>query len=930
MSEDAVLNENGSIEAGFCRLQEDARLYLRPAGQTTLQKPQSYLGDFEAGALYVPLQAPGVEFELHSKSEPGRVALTSPSQPDGAMVDTWIANLANWFATPAANTTTALVRAGSEPKLVRGSAVTAESPTWLVSEGANLVLAPLQRGQAEPVSTLPVFGELAVTTLESVSVGALSSRDFLREIGSTGLALSARAIAACLADRHQALWQTRREKITASAELDDKQFRAAGQRILSITGASELFPSHVGATDPLLAALGAIGQKEGFEVHAELAELASERFDQQLERIAHSCKFRFREISLTGSWWQEEGPSLLLWDAQSQEARAAFWRGRTYWISDPENAQPRPIDSARAQSIGSIGYVLYPSLPNELNAGAVRRFAVHGAKRDLWALVLTGVVAVLIGLLVPVATGVVVATAIPDGRPHLLAEMGLLMGAAAIGIAGFTAARSLASIRASSQIDLRLQAAVWDRILRLPPDFFRGFATGDLVQRVLAVDMARRLLTGPVLSSLLTGSFAGVSFFLMLIYDLRLALYGLVVTVIAAGGFLILARRELRQEAVYQQSQGRVTARVLDLLTGVAKLRVAAAEERAFANWADVFADQQRARWLANRVRVARVVFTTALPSFGMLGVFAVAGFRSTPIDLASFSAFNAAFGQFIASIMAFSLALGAVVKALPLIKRAQPIFQAQPEIDESRRDPGRLNGAVTVRNLSFRYSDRGGLVLDGIDFDVMPGQFIALVGPSGSGKSTLLRMLLGFEAPQSGAVFYDDRDLAHLDLRLVRRQIGTVLQNAGLMPGSLYDNIAGAAPLSDQAVMDAARQAGLADDIAKFPMGLDTFVSEDAGTLSGGQKQRVVIARALAKKPPIVLFDEATSALDNRTQAVVSDSLEKLRVTRIVIAHRLSTVRHADKILLLEKGRIVEAGTYDELWAQNGAFRRLAERQVA
>jgi ABC-type bacteriocin/lantibiotic exporter with double-glycine peptidase domain len=256
-------------------------------------------------------------------------------------------------------------------------------------------------------------------------------------------------------------------------------------------------------------------------------------------------------------------------------------------------------------------------------------------------------------------------------------------------------------------------------------------------------------------------------------------------------------------------------------------------------------------------------------------------------------------------------------------------VFEAPLEVDRSRDDPGELLGSVAVRDLSFRYSEDGPWVVENINFELKPGESLAIVGPSGSGKSTVLRLLLGLETPTRGGVFYDGKDLEELDLRLVRQQIGTVLESSSLLPGSLYENIAGSAPLTPEQVMEAVRLAGLEADVAAMPMGLNSVVTEGASQISGGQRQRVMIARALVKRPRLLFFDEATSALDNRTQAIVAESMAKTNASRIVIAHRLSTIRDVDRIIVLEDGRIGETGTYDELMAKGGAFQRLAQRQL-
>ena len=572
------------------------------------------------------------------------------------------------------------------------------------------------------------------------------------------------------------------------------------------------------------------------------------------------------------------------------------------------------MNKALAADIHSTGFQLYPGLPEEASVKSLVRFSLHNSFGQLRAVIIAAVLAMLLGLIVPIATAAVVATAIPDGRTKLLHEMAILVGAGALGVFGLGVTRALLTIRLETLVNMRLQAAIWDRVLRLPSTFFRQYSTGDLVRRVLAVDEGRQLLTGPVFGAVLSGLFSVVSFILMLIYDVVLALFGVTFALVSVGILWLLARRQLRYEYAYRNVQGAVTSRVLALLGGVEKLKLAGAEERGFAQWSILFSEQQRRLWQSGRLGVLQSTFLAVIGSLGILGAILVAGVRTEPISLSAFAAFNAAFGQFVAAISSMGLALGAIVSVTPLFRRAAPLLRAEQEVMGAAADPGPLSGRFSFNDVSFRYTEGGPLVLDKISFTAEPGEFVARVGPSGAGKSSVFRLLLGFERPESGTVFYGDHDLAGLDPRRVRQQIGTVLQSVGLLPGSLYDNIAGARMLADEEVMEAARRAAFADDIESFPMGLDTFVSEDAGTLSGGQRQRLMIARALVGDPCIVFLDEATSALDNLTQAVVQESIDKLNVTRLVIAHRLSTVRNADKILVLEAGRIAETGTYEQL----------------
>ncbi len=393
---------------------------------------------------------------------------------------------------------------------------------------------------------------------------------------------------------------------------------------------------------------------------------------------------------------------------------------------------------------------------------------------------------------------------------------------------------------------------------------------------------------------------------------------------------ILLARAQLRWERQVYHRRGRVQTLVLQILTGVPKLRVAAAEERAFARWGNAYAAQRGSQTRASIVSKVNTTLFATLPILGYIGIFIIAGAQTATLDIAAFIVFFAAFGQFLTAMLGLSQSISRTLIVVPLYDRVRPILDAAPEVDESRQDPGELSGAITVRNVTFRYHEDGPDVLKDVSFDVEPGQFIALVGPSGAGKSTTLRLLLGFETPQDGAVYYGDEDLAQLDLLQLRRQIGTVLQNVGLVPGSIYENVAGASLVGREQVMESLEMAGLAEEIKALPMGLNTYISEGGRNLSGGQRQRLMIARVLVHNPRIIFFDEATSALDNRTQAAVTASLDHFRTTRVVIAHRLSTIRRADRILVIDKRRIVQQGTFEELMAQDGLFRRLAERQLA
>jgi ABC-type bacteriocin/lantibiotic exporter with double-glycine peptidase domain len=326
-------------------------------------------------------------------------------------------------------------------------------------------------------------------------------------------------------------------------------------------------------------------------------------------------------------------------------------------------------------------------------------------------------------------------------------------------------------------------------------------------------------------------------------------------------------------------------------------------------------------------------VFNEVLPILSRIALLATTGYlltSSTSLDTGAFVAFNAAFGAFLASGIALNNTLIGSLNIIPMMERAQPILDARLETPEARPDPGELTGHIEASHVSFRHQAGGPMILTDVSIHAKPGEFIALVGPSGAGKSTVLRLLLGFDSPESGAIYFDEQDLATVDLTAVRAQMGVVMQSSRLLAGDVFQNIVGSSPMTIDDAWAAAEMAGLDADLEEMPMGMHTVVSEGGTTLSGGQRQRLLIARALVRKPRIVLFDEATSALDNRTQQVVSESLQNLKATRIVIAHRLSTVRNADRIYVLDAGKVVQHGTYDELSQIPGMFATMVARQLA
>jgi len=486
-------------------------------------------------------------------------------------------------------------------------------------------------------------------------------------------------------------------------------------------------------------------------------------------------------------------------------------------------------------------------------------------------------------------------------------------------------------LRLEGLMDFKLQGAVIDRLLKLPAGLFLDYTTGDMVDRSLGIDAIRRILTGRALRGFMSALFCIFSAGLMFYYDLRLGLIALLLTVLRALVIIGTSALRVYYENRHFNLQGKIGGLVLQMIAGVGKLRVANATSRALALWSRQFAVQKGYFFISQRVSNALGVFETTYPTLATLVIFGTAAYTDSQLllDLGAFLGFNTAFGQTMGAIGAWASSISESLVAIPHLSRLKPLLSSTVEIADDLRPPGALSGEIELSSVTFRYTQGGAPVLDDVSLKIAPGEYVALVGPSGSGKSSLLRLMLGFEQPESGAVFYDGKALNTLDTSAVRRQLGVVLQDTKLATGSLYENICGGVDLPLEVAWEAARLAALDADIKQMPMGMHTMVAEGINTLSGGQRQRVMIARALARMPRILLFDEATIALDNQTQATVSASLERIAITRVVIAHRLSTIRNADRIVMMMAGRVVQTGTYQELVAQPGRFAEFAQRQL-
>ncbi|MDZ7964801.1 MAG: NHLP bacteriocin export ABC transporter permease/ATPase subunit [Nostoc sp. DedSLP03] len=680
---------------------------------------------------------------------------------------------------------------------------------------------------------------------------------------------------------------------------------------------------------PLLVAFGAVGRSLGIEIRPPAEDLNS--IKDPVAAIAQASQIRIRRITLADGWWDQDQGAMLAYTQLERPVALLPTANRDYVIFDPVARTRISVNESIAKTLSPLAYVLYRPLPQvALKAIDLLRFGVKGYEKDIASILVVGLLGTILGMVAPQATAILINNAIPDSDRAMLWQIGLVMFAVAFAQLAFQVAQSIITLRVESATDSILQPAIWDRLLRLSPSFFRQYTSGDLVNRVMAVREIHQKLSGATQRTLLSGVFALFNLVLMFIYSWQLAFVGVGLAIFATVVTTVASFLLVKKSKKEQELNGAIQGLTVQLINGVAKLRVTMAEERAFAAWAKKYSQQIRLKASWQEIKDGISVFNEALPLVSSILLFGFAMLlMQTRLTLGTFVAFNYALTIFIKGVIDLSNTVSEIWSIVPIWERAKPIWRSQPEYDSTKVNPGKLSGRIALNRVSFRYSENGSLILNDVSLHAEPGEFVAIVGSSGSGKSTILRLLLGFETPLTGSIYYDGKDLAEMELQAVRRQLGVVLQNGKIGTGSVFDNITAGALVSLEEAWSAAQMAGFADDIKQMPMGMHTIVAEGGSNLSGGQRQRLLIARSLVSKPKIILMDEATSALDNRTQAIVTESLAKLNATRVVIAHRLSTIRNADRIYVIDAGHVVQVGNFSELIAQSGLFARLVAQQL-
>ena len=656
-----------------------------------------------------------------------------------------------------------------------------------------------------------------------------------------------------------------------------------------------------------------------------------------LARIASKGGFGFRRVTLDGEWWRTDNGPMLVFRQQEGDALAALYRrDGGYELVGPEPGQRARADgSTRLEQVAYMFYRILPGTPVGLRS--LLRLGLHGLRSDVVTLLTSLALAGVLALGIPLASAVIVDMVIPSADTGLLGQLILLLACLAGVMLALNIAASVAVARFRLRMTHTLALALWDRLLRLPAGFFRSYTAGDLAERADAIDEIQDELSGNGVTVILCGIFSLVAFGLMAYYDPRLAALAVLMTAIYLAGIAFLVSRQLGYDRSAERIAGQRAGFLVQLLSSIAKLRMAGGERSAFNQWMKLLTAESRHTMRSERWQIGQYLWGTLFLGVSTSVLFVMVVSLEPRLSVGSYVAFSTAWAELLAAVFALGNVVSSSLNVIPLYERARPILQTSPEDRPDQIELQTLRGGLEVRGLSFRYETPGSLmredtrwVLENLTLDVKPGELVALVGPSGSGKSTLFQLLLGFERAQSGTIHYDGHDLNHLDLRSLRRLLGVVLQQSEVSAGTIEENILGGDPtLTPDDAWNAAYASGLAEEIGAMPMQMYTMVAEGGRNLSAGQRQRLLLARAFARSPCMMLLDEATSRLDNKSQAWVFYQLKSRRVSCLLAAHRLSTLRYADRVYVMDSGLIVQRGSYAELLASDGLFARLAERQV-
>ena len=652
--------------------------------------------------------------------------------------------------------------------------------------------------------------------------------------------------------------------------------------------------------------------------------------EQKLDYLLSSSDIMYRKVMLEEGWHKNAMGAMITTIKESGAVITVFHNSAgVYTYKDPATGRYVRVTLQEEKMLGEEAYCFYRPLPlRKIKVKDLFQYMLESLRMwDIASFFLAALSITLTGMIMPKLNHILISDVVGYGSNQLLGAVMGFMLFASIGSFLLTIIRQLVLSRILTKLNVNVQAAVMMRVLSLPADFFKKYSSGELTQYMTYMNSLCSTLVDSIFSTAVTGIFSLVYITQIFSYASSLVVPSLIVTLLTLALNLIVNFMQSERNKEMMGLAAKEKGLVYALINGIEKIRLAGAENRVFSKWLDIYTKEADIKYNPPAlIKLSRVI-STGITLAGTIVMYYIA--VKSRVSVADYYAFNAAYAYISAAISAISSVAVTAATVKPSLEIIKPLMEAEPEKHTGREAVASITGSLEVSHVSFRYTKEGRKILDDLCITIPSRQYVAIVGKTGCGKSTLLRLLLGFEKPEEGAIFYDRKDIQTLDLGSLRKCIGTVLQDGDLFSGSIFENITISDPtLTLKDAWEAAEIAGLADDIRAMPMGMSTVLQEGGGGISGGQRQRIMIARAVAPKPKLLLLDEATSALDNITQKQVSEALDRMKCTRIVIAHRLSTIRHCDRILVLDGGRVVEDGTYDKLIEQNGFFADLVARQ--
>lgn len=718
------------------------------------------------------------------------------------------------------------------------------------------------------------------------------------------------------------------QQIAERRKLDDEQLEAAfaqlAASVVGSSGAPRFTIDDVKLTDDAIASVLRYYGARPTHVPDSITDPT-----ERIEYAMRSCGIMKRPVVLEGAWWRDATGAYLghLKDGETVALLPDSVAGYAYL--DPVSHHKVHVNAKTAEALAPEALCFYRPLPaRELSLADLMVFigkSLDGV--DYVLLVVASIAVTLVGMLPGLLNNILFGRVIPSGAEEILLPIVVLLVSVAIATSLITATRDIVMARFSTKLDVQIQAATMGRVVLLPPKFFKDYASGDLANRTMAMSQVAQVLAQSVIGTSLSSLLSLAYVVQIFTFTPALVLPALLVIILQTVVSTMITLITLRYNRKEMEANSKLSGMVPALLNAITKIKLAGAEKRAFARWADVYSAYATTVYDRPSLVKASSAFMMPITTFGTIIIYYVAGVSN--VSMADFMTFNVCYGAAMAGINQLAQAAMTVATMQPLLELVEPIMKTVPEVEPGKRAITSLTGSIEMQHVTFRYVENGPTILDDLSLKIRSGEYVAIVGRTGCGKSTLLRCLLGFEQPEKGAVLYNGQDIANVDVRSLRSNIGVVMQNGSLFMGDMFTNIIIANPRATmEDAWEAADMAGVGDTIRAMPMGMQTVITEGSGGISGGQKQRILIARAVCGKPRILMLDEATSALDNVTQRQVSDALAGLKCTRVVIAHRLSTIKQADRIILLDNGHIAEEGTYDQLIARGGQFAELVERQ--